>query len=282
MRHMKTILTALILALALACPARAETLHIGGTAIEYAVPAGYVLASGEPYALVYENMRAMSADVFELHAVYVPKEADQRTQSSGNADMDRYLVVLHQKSLEKVKCSATDFEAYKKELKKQIASGAAASLADGQTTELRNAIRQAYQESGRGPADWSANVRVLGTYGETPTQLSYLGLVKSELRLADGKVDIDTQALVTSFLLCNGKIIQVVQYKSSRNASDVLALQDEALPVLQSMHFSESPAGGLLAGWKVSTIKTIVQSAQWGLLVIGVILFFSMRAKRKR
>lgn len=81
---MKQLFLAAFFILALAGPAQAETARIGGTAVEYAVPAGYVLASGEAYALNYEFLRRTFKDELVLHALYVPQELDRRVDGLGH------------------------------------------------------------------------------------------------------------------------------------------------------------------------------------------------------
>lgn len=225
---MKKIVILLTLLLAFVAGAQAESLTLGDKTIHYNIPAGYVAAMDGPYVDVVRLVKmAMPADI-TIHAMYASEATDKTFRSSPDgAFLDNYILVTYSKQLQNQKLSKDDFKEFRE------------FLNDNQGTltgqEVMDQINKTIDNLSDGAVQIGA-AKPLGCFGESETAISFLVLITQALNLDGQQVAIE-QALVSTSLLLDGKMLTINQYQRVEKPEEVTAFKDHSQVVINNMAF---------------------------------------------
>lgn len=209
--------------------AQAESINLGGKAINYDIPAGYVKASGPLYDAVLNVMRRAMPQGLRVQTMYVKAEDDAKFRdSNGEAGLDNYLVITTLDQLASHNITAKEFKEFKKELKEN--HGLIDEARDIATEKLDNVFEGQVK---------IGNMESLGCFGESDKALSYVVIMDQEINI-EGKPMAIRQALIFTGVMVNDRLIFVNQYRIVENENEVLDFKAYSQEVIGSMNFGGS------------------------------------------
>lgn len=268
---MKKILCMFVLCLLLSVAAQAETLSIGDESINYTVPQGYMAGDKEPYLGMRRFVTDASPKNMQILALYVDEESHKKLMDSQGQPLERYFIVSTARQLEHKSLKVKDFMEVKKGIVK---------AQERLKTTLRARINRLLGQASDGSMS-VGDIETLGVFDSSDTSFSFMA-VMDQVHHENGRRQADKQAVVSSYLLAQGKLVIVNQYQlldPARNMTEQLnAAKEHARRVLRELNIKEG------VSWKAYLdafpVKVLVGALAGGL--IGGLIGWLVRRRKKQ
>ncbi len=225
----------LLCCLCLAVPARAETLNVGGTDIAYTVPEGYVIGDGPRYAELIEfASRAQPPDI-RILSIYVT-EKDNAALLAGTGARDNFLIISVNRQMEKQNLRPADFAQLR---------DAVATVQNQKKSEVQSEAERLIDSASNGNLGLGG-LEFLGCSDDGPARFSCL-TVLTQIDRSEGKEYSSRQAALSTWLLTQGKLLQINQYENLDQEMDLFeqaaAFQTRARHVVDELNIPPDTAG---------------------------------------
>lgn len=268
---MKKILFACAVCLLLAGTAHAASLSIGGESISYTVPQGYLPGDKEPYLSVRKFLAEISPKTMRVLALYVDEESHKKFVDPNGQRLEKYFIISTLRPLADKNLSIKDFAEVKKGITK---------AQEQLKTTLKKKINSVLGKTGDGSMS-IGDIDTLGVFDSSDTSLSFMA-VMDQVSRAGGQREVDKQAVISSYLLAQGKLVIVNQYQILNPAENVAEQLGEAKAdaqeILKELNIDHSVPW---ASYLDSFAGKLVLAALIGGLIGGVIGWVVNRKKKK-
>lgn len=258
--------------LLLAGAAQAASLNIGNESISYTVPQGYIAGDKEPYLESRKFLTKILPKDMQLLALYVEEESHKKFTDLKEQRLDRYFIICTLRPWADKTLSVQDFA----ELKKSVAQ-----VQDQVKTTFKQQINRALGEAGEGNIS-VGDIDALGVFDDTDTAVSFM-MVVDQVNRAAGRREVDKQAVVSSYLLAQGKLIIVNQYQlldpAKNMAEQLSAAKAQAQKILEELAVKQDVPW---TSYLDSFLGKVVLAALIGAVIGGLIGWLSKRNKKKK
>lgn len=265
---MKKSLFILVALVFLAGTAHAERLLIGDKTITYSVPGDYFKGDKEPYTEMRGLLTRVSPKDMQIFGLYISRDSDAKLREGKAERVENYFVLASLRPLQDKILSSGDFEEAKKQLVK-IQEQIRTRLL-GQANKLIGSATNGTMAVG--------DINTFGAYDVTDTSISFLALTDQITRVGNRQV-VDKQAVVSTYLLADGKIVVVNQYQllTPKNVPEQLnAFKARARGVIKDLRIKEgTPKGSFMDSYLVKVAGGAIIGA-----IIGVVI--TLIRKRKK
>lgn len=269
---MKKILFAWIACLLLAGAAQAASLNIGDESIAYNVPQGYMAGDKEPYLEIRKFLAKVSPKDMQILALYVDEESHEKFATPNSQHLDRYFIISTLRPLADKSLSVRDFA----EVKKGIATAQ-----EQLKTTLKKKINTLLGKAGDGSLS-VGDIDSLGVFDISDTSLSFMMLV-DQVSNAGGRRIVDKQAVVSSYLLAQGKLVIVNQYRlldpAKNMAGQLSAAKAQARNVLKELAIKQ---GVPWTSYLDTFLGKVLLAALIGGVIGGLLGWLAKRNKKKK
>lgn len=269
---MKKILFACAVCLLLAGTAHAASLSIGGESISYTVPQGYMLGDKEPYLSVRRFLTGISPKNMQILALYVDEESHKKFVDPNGQRLEKYFIISTLRPLADKNLSVKDFAEVKKGITK---------AQEQLKTTLKKKINKVLGKAGDGSMS-IGEIDTLGVFDTSDTSLSFMA-VMDQVSRAGGQREVDKQAVISSYLLAQGKLVIINQYQILDPAQNMAAQLDAAKAhageILKELNIDHSVPW---TSYLDSFAGKLVLAALIGGLVGGLVGWVVNRKKKKK
>lgn len=288
---MKKVLLGLFFLFLFAGAAQGASLKVGDKTIAYDVPDNFVSADHENYTVVKSLMKQNMPQGITIHALYVDKEVDAKFRESQENFLDVYMMIATNDALRNHSMNTTEF----KQLKTELLKTNGKTLSENEMVE---AVRQRTHKLTNGALSVGA-MEPLGCYAESDTAISMLALLNQTLNLPGKAPEAIQQGMVMTFLMVDGKLLMIYQYKIINDPKEITPFKEKAQKVITSMNFKEgagesSPVssgtttvsnGGTSGNGGARGLGRLVGRGMFGGVIVGAIIggvvVFLKRRNRK-
>lgn len=269
---MKKILFACIACLLLAGVAQAASLSIGGESIAYNVPQGYMAGDKEPYLEIRKFLAEISPKDMRILALYVDEESHEKFMDPNNQRLDRYFIISTLRPLADKSLSIKDFA----EVKKGIAQAQ-----EQLKTTLKKKVNSLLGKAGDGSLS-IGDIDSLGVFDAGDTSMSFM-MALDQVSNAGGRRVVDKQAVVSSYLLSEGKLVIVNQYQlldpAKNMAEQLSAAKAQARKVLEELAIKQ---GVPWTSYLDTFLGKVLLAALIGGVIGGLIGWLAKRKKKQK